>query len=377
MAEQQQLSIEQRIEQAITPPQEQPSADAPTTEQPTLLNTQSVPAEVAQQEPEKVAEAPVEASEATLEGELVEQEGEQPKSPEGEAEESESFQVESLNQLAEQVGVDASDLYNLKIPVTDQATGERMEVTLGEYKDSFTAKQRSTRAEEQAQQAKIDYENQKMKAAQEFEQSAQQNAQILNMVEQQLMTEFNNVPWDNLKTTDPQQWSIKRQEFTERQNAIQNIRQTAAQQYQQKLDAGKVEQQKQMQDLLQREQESLYRALPTFKDEETRNAEQVKLTNYLLTQGYSNDELQTVYDHRTLVLAHKAMQFDSMKEKGETAKKKVAKIGKKVLKPGAKQSKKQQTIDADAKLRARLKETGDHRDAAALISQKLKLRGNK
>ena len=112
-----------------------------------------------------------------------------------------------------------------------------------------------------------------------------------------------------------------------------------------------------MQEILQREQESLYRALPAFKDEGTRNAEQVKLTNYLLTQGYSNDELQNVYDHRTLVLAHKAMQYDSMKEKGETAKKKVAKIGKKVLEPGAKQSKKQQTMDATAKLRAKLRKT--------------------
>ena len=96
------------------------------------------------------------------------------------------------------------------------------------------------------------------------------------------------------------------------------------------------------------------------------------MREYLLSAGYSPDEIDQAYDHRTIVLAHKAMQFDAMAKKGTTAKKRVVKIGnKKVLKPGAKRTKAQTQQDAEAQLRAKLKKSGDHRDAAALISQRL------
>jgi len=369
MAEQQQLSIEQRIEQTINPPQEQTSAEQPAPEQPSLLNNQEPPQEIEEAEVVDLQEQPSEEAPEIPQGEEAEATDQ---TADEQPEEAESYQVESLNQLAELVKIDPAELYKLKIPVTDQSTGERMEVTLGEYKDSFTAQERSAKAEERAEQARIEYESKKTQVDQQFEEASQQNAQMLNLIEQQLLHEFNNVNWDHLKATDPNRWSITRQEMTERQNAIQNIRQTAAQQYQQKLDAQKAEQQKQLTEILKREQDSLYRKLPVMRDETTREAEQVKLTNYLLTQGYSNDDINRAYDHRTIVLAHKAMLFDELKEKGTTVKKKVAKIGnKKILKPGAKQSKKQQQSDLLTKQKARLKQTGDVRDATVLISQLL------
>ena len=363
MAEEQ-LTIEQRIDKAMAPPPPEGEGQAPVENtQPSLLTPET-------QTEEPVAE-PVETEAVETAEEVVEETVEAEPSAEP-AQDAEEISLETLGQLAENIGVDVSDLYKLSIPSTDTSTGERVEVSLGELKDSFTARERSSRAEQSAKELKEQLEADKIRQDQLFQQQAEAHAAALNQVDQMLMAEFNNVPWDNLKTTDPTQWSIKRQEFTERQAAVQNMRQQAAQEYNQRMAEAQQKQQQQMQEIATREQENLLRALPTWRDNEVRQSEQGKMREYLLSAGYSPDEIDQAYDHRTIVLAHKAMQFDAMAKKGTTAKKRVVKIGnKKVLKPGAKRTKAQTQQDAEAQLRAKLKKSGDHRDAAALISQRL------
>lgn len=363
MAEEQ-LTIEQRIDKAMAPPPPEGEGQAPVeATQPSLLTPET-------QTEEPVAQ-PVETEAVETAEEVVEETVEAEPSAEP-AQDAEEISLETLGQLAENIGVDVSDLYKLSIPSTDTSTGERVEVSLGELKDSFTARERSSRAEQSAKELKEQLEADKIRQDQLFQQQSEAHAAALNQVDQMLMAEFNNVPWDNLKATDPTQWTIKRQEFTERQAAVQNMRQQAAQEYQQRMAQAQQTQQQQMQEIATREQENLLRALPTWRDNEVRQSEQGKMREYLLSAGYSPDEIDQAYDHRTIVLAHKAMQFDAMAKKGTTAKKRVVKIGnKKVLKPGAKRTKAQTQQDAEAQLRAKLKKTGDHRDAAALISQRL------
>lgn len=367
MAEEQ-LTIEQRIDKAMAPPPPEGEGQAPVeATQPSLLTPETQTEEPVAQPVETEA---VETTEPTTE-EVVEETVEAEPSAEP-AQDAEEISLETLGQLAENIGVDVSDLYKLSIPSTDTNTGERVEVSLGELKDSFTARERSSRAEQSAKELKEQLEADKVRQDQLFQQQAETHAAALNQVDQMLMAEFNNVPWDNLKATDPTQWTIKRQEFTERQAAVQNMRQQAAQEYQQRMAQSQQTQQQQMQEIATREQENLLRALPTWRDNEIRQSEQGKMREYLLSAGYSPDEIDQAYDHRTIVLAHKAMQFDAMAKKGTTAKKRVVKIGnKKVLKPGAKRTKAQTQQDAEAQLRAKLKKSGDHRDAAALISQRL------
>lgn len=367
MAEEQ-LTIEQRIDKAMAPPPPEGEGQAPVeATQPSLLTPETQTEEPVAQPVETEA---VETTEPTTE-EVVEETVEAEPSAEP-AQDAEEISLETLGQLAENIGVDVSDLYKLSIPSTDTNTGERVEVSLGELKDSFTARERSSRAEQSAKELKEQLEADKVRQDQLFQQQAETHAAALNQVDQMLMAEFNNVPWDNLKATDPTQWTIKRQEFTERQAAVQNMRQQAAQEYQQRMAQSQQTQQQQMQEIATREQENLLRALPTWRDNEIRQSEQGKMREYLLSAGYNPDEIDQAYDHRTIVLAHKAMQFDAMAKKGTTAKKRVVKIGnKKVLKPGAKRTKAQTQQDAEAQLRAKLKKSGDHRDAAALISQRL------
>ena len=261
MAEEQ-LTIEQRIDKAMAPPPPEGEGQAPVENtQPSLLTPETQTEEPVAQPVETEA---VETAEPTTE-EVVEETVEAEPSAEP-AQDAEEISLETLGQLAENIGVDVSDLYKLSIPSTDTSTGERVEVSLGELKDSFTARERSSRAEQSAKELKEQLEADKIRQDQLFQQQAETHAAALNQVDQMLMAEFNNVPWDNLKATDPTQWTIKRQEFTERQAAVQNMRQQAAQEYQNRMAESQQKQQQQMQEIATREQENLLRALPTWRD---------------------------------------------------------------------------------------------------------------
>ena len=202
-----QLTIEQRIDKAMAPPPPEGEGQAPVeATQPSLLTPETQTEEPVAQPVETEA---VETAEPTTE-EVVEETVEAEPSAEP-AQDAEEISLETLGQLAENIGVDVSDLYKLSIPSTDTSTGERVEVSLGELKDSFTARERSSRAEQSAKELKEQLEADKIRQDQLFQQQAETHAAALNQVDQMLMAEFNNVPWDNLKATDPTQWTIKRQ----------------------------------------------------------------------------------------------------------------------------------------------------------------------
>ena len=363
MAEQQ-LSIEERIEAALAPP----PAPEQTPEQ-SMEAPQEAPQDVLTDAPGEPSELIAEDAAPTTDEQTPEPETEA--TEEVAAEPDEAVALTSLNDLAEHLGVETSELYKLSIPVTDVNTGERAEVSLGEYKDAFTTQARASRAEAAAREAKEALDADRAKFSQEVEKTAQEGAAMLNAVDEQLMAEYKAVNWEQLKVTDPTQWAIKRQEFNDRQAAVNNIRQTAAAEYQARMEEAKNHQAQQLQEVVEREHAALLTALPTWRDSDTRQTEQGQLREYLLSSGYSDQEVEQAYDHRIIVIAHKAMQFDAMQKNGKAATKKVVKIGKKVLTPGAQKTKAAATQDAETALRKNLKKTGSVDAAAALISHRL------
>ena len=171
MAEEQ-LTIEQRIDKAMAPPPPEGEGQAPVeATQPSLLTPETQTEEPVAQPVETEA---VETAERTTE-EVVEETVEAEPSAEP-AQDAEEISLETLGQLAENIGVDVSDLYKLSIPSTDTSTGERVEVSLGELKDSFTARERSSRAEQSAKELKEQLEADKIRQDQLFQQQAEPHA---------------------------------------------------------------------------------------------------------------------------------------------------------------------------------------------------------
>lgn len=342
------------------------------------------PAEMPAEQPAEVpAEAPIEAAEA----EPVEAEG--PGEVEGDDVETESaaaadeadagsadspaeaeVTLSSLSDLADHLGIEMGELYSLSIPVTG-ADGERNEVSLSEWKDSYQHSQRAERASREAQELRETLEAEKERLTEEFERQQHEAAQYLNAAERQLMADFERINWDELQANDPARWAAQRQAFMERKQELAGIRQNAAQAYDQRKAQMAEAHQQELSQLVEREQNAMLAAIPEWGSEETRNAEQAKLRDYLLDAGYSGEEVDQAYDHRAIVMARKAMLWDQSQKQASVATKKVVKIGHKVLKPGAKQSKAETKQNQEAAMKSRLRKSGSVDDAAELIRHRL------
>ena len=351
MAEQE-LSIEQRIHNVMNePPQEaeQPAENPePAAEQP---ETQEIEQEAPEQE---VSEQEVSESE--------------PEISESETEEVEEVEIGDIREFAEHYGLDVADLYNLPIPITG-AEGAAKLVPLGELKDGAQNYEKALQAKLEADKIRERAESEHQRMRQEYEQRLAETGGFIQHAENALKQEYHSVNWQQLEQEDPGRAAMMKQKFAERNGEIQNAKQKAAQQYQQYQAEMQRQQQEKIDQLLARESESLTNRIPEWRDPKIRESEQEKLRGYLVETGYTEDEINNAYDSRTIQLARKAYLYDQMKSKSDVAKKKVVKLGKKVLKPGTTRSKAQQANDAMLGARSKLKSSGKVDDAAAAIRQ--------
>ena len=121
------------------------------------------------------------------------------------------------------------------------------------------------------------------------------------------------------------------------------------------------------QEILKRESALMRDAIPEWKDEGKAKAEQAAIFDYFVAQGFPAADVGKIENHRLVVMGRKAMLYDKQQAAGGVAKKKLVTVAKRVMKPGAADSKAQQTQERDAQLLARLKKTGSDADAFAFL----------
>lgn len=121
--------------------------------------------------------------------------------------------------------------------------------------------------------------------------------------------------------------------------------------------------------LLLEEQQKLVQAIPDFLDSEKLQSETPKIAEQLVKSGYSNDEINNISDHRTFLLARKAMLYDRIMSQNPSAKQ--VNKAPKAAKPGASKSNADRQAQAMKDDRARLAKTGHVRDAQKAIKNLL------
>ena len=326
MAEEAPISIEDRIS-ALNAPEEAPQEAAPQ--------------DAAPEAPQEIAEAAPQEPEASQE-----------ETPEPEAAESapdvEEIEVADIAALAEHIGTDVADLYNVPIPYTKD--GERHEFTLGEIKDQLPEFRETLAQREQVQAALKQQQELQAQMQQRFEADRQQVATHLQAAEQALLSDMASINWEQLKQDNPGEWAAKSEEFRRKHGELQRIAQEAASGFSERQKAIAEQTQKQTEEMLQREQQQLLRAIPEWRDDTTAEAERSALVEYMRETGYTSDELNNVVDHRALVIARKAMLYDKYQKNGDVAKKKVVKLAKKIVKPGSRQTAREAQQDREQSL---------------------------
>lgn len=171
-----------------------------------------------------------------------------------------------------------------------------------------------------------------------------------------------------LAQDDPAAWVQENAKFQQRyaqyQQAVHAHQQLANQQTQ--------EQQQADLEYRQAEAAALQDKLPEWKDPKVKQEQARQVAEYLLTEGYANEELAELFDHRALLVALKASKWDAHVKAQKSLKDKQARTPPTPLRAGAQRDTSSQSQSAyqDALRAARKSGTDDA--ALALLQAKRK-----
>ena len=298
-----------------------------------------------------------EVVEETKEAENVEEETPEEGQVEAEAEEEVSEEVESEESEEELEIVAEEDLkYTIKVD------GEEFEVGIDELKSGYQRQADYTRKSQALAEQRKETENIQSER-QQLEQERQMYANGLQMLQEQQtakLQDFDKVDWETMKEEDPYQYMLKKDEYRDAQERVNN----AAQQQvliQQEQQAAV---QQARGEFIQQEYARLVAALPEWNDKDSTIKKDIQ--EYATSVGFKPEEISQLADHRSVLVIKKAMEFDKLTKKVAPKKKAVKKVPK-VQKAGRGTSKEDTAAEALKAKRTRLRKSGKQDDAASLF----------
>ena len=202
---------------------------------------------------------------------------------------------------------------------------------------------------------------------QEMDRERAEYAQLLPALAERIQQEAKQEPdWDTLYDTDPvmaakaeRQWRKEQEARTAQLQAVQ-----AEQQRMQQIAAQK--QQQMQQSYLEQQRHILPDIIPEWRDKKVAATEATQIRDFLLGEGFSEQDVSGMSNATLVKLARKAMLYDRGETRANEVKAKPKKPRAKILKSGSRASQPKRTSAAqEAQNRAR--KTGRVNDAAAAI----------
>ena len=249
----------------------------------------------------------------------------------------------------------------LDLSTTLEVDGE--EKTIEELRSGFLRQKDYTRKTQELA------ENRKVMEAQyqEIERERAEYAQLLPAMAERIQQAAEQEPdWDTLYDTDPvmaakaeRQWRKEQEGRVAQLQAVQ-----AEQQRMQQIAAQK--QQQMQQSYLEQQRHILPDIIPEWRDKKVAATEATQIRDFLLGEGFSEQDVSGMSNATLVKLARKAMLYDRGETRANEVKAKPKKPRAKILKSGSRASQPKRTSAAqEAQNRAR--KTGRVNDAAAAI----------
>ena len=293
--------------------------------------------------PEQTIEEPVEHEEYETEAEL-----------EAEADdEVEYVEDDGDYEVDEEEDQPETQRYFIKVD------GEEQEVTLDELRNGYQRQADYTRKSQALAEQRKAYEA-NLQAIQSEREQYSQALQLMVAQQKNELSQYENIDWKTLKEDDPMEYMEKRLEFQEARDKIARV-----QQEQQRVAAEQQQRvQQQLSEIMQAEFTKLKEALPAYADPSSNLKNELR--DYGLSLGFSQQDLDSISDHRVVLVLHKAMLQDRAAQ-GTVRKAKSSKPVPKVVKSGTPESKTQRSKKATQQRRERLARTGSTRDATSVF----------
>jgi len=257
---------------------------------------------------------------------------------------------------------DDGDQYgSLDLSTTIEVDGE--EITIEELRSGHLRQKDYTRKTQELA------ENRKAMEAQyqEIERERAEYAQLLPAMAERIQQAAEQEPdWDTLYDADPvmaakaeRQWRKEQEARVAQLQAVQ-----AEQQRMQQIEAQK--QQQMQQSYLEQQRHILPDIIPEWRDKKVAATEATQIRDFLLGEGFSEQDVSGMSNATLVKLARKAMLYDRGETRANEVKAKPKKPRAKILKSGSRASQPKRTSAAqEAQNRAR--KTGRVNDAAAAI----------
>ena len=238
---------------------------------------------------------------------------------------------------------------------TVKIDGKEVAVTLDELQKGYSRTQDYTRKTQQIAEVRkqVEAETQAVRA------ERGQYAQLLGALQAQLQATEPQVDLDRLYHEDPIEWVRQKEVMRERQEKAQAIQAEQQRLYQ----TSQREQQQALEQQLVLQKDALLAALPSWKDSKVAKAEKALVVESAKKAGFSDEDLNSVYDHRLVLLLRKAGLYDQMMSKRQGIK--PVTNGPRPAKPGA--AGRVSTTSESARAQQRLAKTGRVDDAADAI----------
>lgn len=273
--------------------------------------------------------------------------------------------IETLSDLAEALGQPLEDvLANLTTTIT--VDGEQKQVTLKDAFDGYNLAQASKQRMQQVAEDRRRLDTDRTQHLTEMERQHQVLGTMVNNMRQLVVGQVNTAEMEALKAEDPGRYAQMRLELEDRLRSFDQMLQQGAAAYDHMGQGRTQEEQQKLVGYVQAEREKLSAAIPEWSE-----AEGKKIAEYLAsTYQYEPAQLDSIVDHRTLVIARKAMLYDQLQEKAKTVTAKVKQLPK-LQRPGQKQAAIRTNSDALKKVKTRFSQTNKLGDAAAVLAAQM------
>jgi hypothetical protein len=242
---------------------------------------------------------------------------------------------------------------------TVKVDGQEVEVTQEELVNGYSRQQDYTRKTQELSQQRKTIEQKQS----ELEQRDAIYSQLLPKMEAQLNSALGEEPdWNALYEDDPVGYVRQQQVWNEQKQKLE-----AVQAEQQRLQQESfVEQQKLIQQQVEEGQTKLLEVIPEWQNQEVANKEKAEIASYATeVLGYTQEEINSVYDWRALLGLRKAWLSDKI---AETVKKKpTQKAPARVARPGT--ANKRKSVAPVKRATQRLAKSGKLQDAAKVFEQ--------
>ena len=287
--------------------------------------------------PTEVSEEPTETVE-TEEG-LLTEETESP-------DETESYEAEETSESSDIQENSEEPYYSVTVDGTD------LSVNLEELIQGYQRNADYTRKTQELAQERTQSSEFVERSKKDVEAKLQKLDQLNNAAQAQLQQEYAEVDFEKLYDEDPVEAARLEHKMRRKHDQLAQVQQQTQELQSQEFNKYLGEQQK-----------LLSKKIPEFMDEQKGPRFKQQMRDYLGNIGFNDTEINSVYDHRYVMLVKDAMSYRNLQKAKPQIKKKVANAPK-VVKGGVAKSKGQADAEAKRQQLSKLRKTGQVRDAA-------------